>query len=204
MEKHRFLPIFTLLLTFCVSPLLTAQSIYDQPKQRKTTLADDDQDGVINVRDRCPNTPKSDTQINNYGCPIVDSGPNTAINLKIVFEPGMYQLKPEFYYSELKHLAKILQQRPSTRVIIEGHTDNVGDANYNQTLSQKRAQAVVQALIDGFDIEPRRVSAIGYGETDPLLPNTSPANREINRRVIARIYNSEPVKTQRWSIYSVD
>ena len=70
-----------------------------------------------------------------------------------------------------------------SHVIIEGHTDNVGDANYNLALSEKRANAVMNYLITNFAINQNRISAVGYGETRGITENDTPENRQKNRRV---------------------
>ena len=71
---------------------------------------------------------------------------------------------------------------------MQGHSDNQGTAAYNLRLSQNRAQAVVDALIK-LGVEPSRLEAKGYGDTKPLLPNTTEANKARNRRVQLIIRN---------------
>jgi OOP family OmpA-OmpF porin len=72
---------------------------------------------------------------------------------------------------------------PKTTAVIEGHTDNVGSAEYNQKLSQARANSVRQYLIDNFGIKASRLSAIGYGLTKPIASNDTEEGRQKNRRV---------------------
>lgn len=91
------------------------------------------------------------------------------------------------FYPEIEKLAQYLKENPSSTVVIEGHTDNTGAASYNQTLSEKRAQAVASVLINIFDVEQDRVDAIGYGQSEPLFDNDSAENRMANRRVDAVI-----------------
>jgi OOP family OmpA-OmpF porin len=80
-----------------------------------------------------------------------------------------------------------MQQYPATSALIEGHTDNVGGDQYNLQLSQQRADSVRQYLIDNFSIAPDRLSAKGFGESRPIASNSTPADREKNRRVVAVI-----------------
>jgi len=80
------------------------------------------------------------------------------------------------------HIANILQDHTSISVEIGGHTDSDGDANYNQTLSQKRVDTVKQKLID-LGINANRLMAVGYGESNPLVSNDTKENKRLNRRV---------------------
>ncbi len=75
-----------------------------------------------------------------------------------------------------------LQSNPDSRVLIEGHTDRVGSESLNQKLSEKRAMAVVTALRE-HGISADRMTAVGYGETQPIADNSTPEGRSENRRV---------------------
>ncbi len=86
----------------------------------------------------------------------------------------------------LVKIATILKEHSNVTIEIGGHTDNVGSANYNLKLSQKRVDNVKSVLIKQ-GIEQNRITSIGYGETRPLVPNESKANREKNRRVEFKI-----------------
>ncbi len=84
--------------------------------------------------------------------------------------------------SDLFALASNLNQYPNTRVNVVGHTDNVGDAGYNQGLSERRARAVANTLINA-GVSSGRITAFGRGETSPVADNLTPAGRQANRRV---------------------
>jgi outer membrane protein OmpA-like peptidoglycan-associated protein len=84
--------------------------------------------------------------------------------------------------NDLRAVAASLNNYPNTRVNVIGHTDNTGEAGYNQQLSQQRAQAVASVLI-GSGVAPARINAIGSGEDDPIASNLTPAGRQQNRRV---------------------
>jgi outer membrane protein OmpA-like peptidoglycan-associated protein len=75
-----------------------------------------------------------------------------------------------------------IRQDSSHLVYVEGHTDNTGEVTYNQRLSERRAQAVKEALI-AKGITPNRLVAKGYGETHPIAGNTTKKGRQQNRRV---------------------
>ena len=100
----------------------------------------------------------------------------------INFEFGKGVVKPESY-PVLDSAAGILSNYPEVEVEIQGHTDNVGSEEANQALSQKRAEAVRQYLIDVHMIEPVRLIAYGFGEAKPVADNSTEEGRAQNRRV---------------------
>ncbi|MEO0086143.1 MAG: OmpA family protein, partial [candidate division WOR-3 bacterium] len=79
--------------------------------------------------------------------------------------------------------AKILTDNPTIRVEIQGHTDNIGSDAYNQRLSEERAMSVVNQLVQNSGIAAGRLTAIGYGESQPVADNSTEAGRALNRRV---------------------
>jgi outer membrane protein OmpA-like peptidoglycan-associated protein len=89
-------------------------------------------------------------------------------------------------YDELNRVAGVLKQYPQTTVQIAGHTDSSGAEDYNQKLSQRRAEAIKSALV-GAGVDPARLVTIGYGESKPVAPNSTEAGRQQNRRVELRI-----------------
>jgi len=81
-------------------------------------------------------------------------------------------------YAELDRVAKILNSYPQTRIRVEGHTDAAGTEAYNQTLSERRAETVQNALVQR-GVDPLRVEAVGYGESQPISSNSA-TNRRVN------------------------
>ncbi len=71
--------------------------------------------------------------------------------------------------------------------MVEGHTDSVGSDAYNQTLSERRANAVRDVLVNQYGVGGERVNAVGYGETRPVADNASAEGRAVNRRVEAEV-----------------
>ena len=100
----------------------------------------------------------------------------------ILFETGKSDLKPESR-PVLKEIASTLKEHDDLKVLIEGHTDNVGNAASNLTLSEARAAAVKDALVTDFGIEEDRITTQGFGDSKPAQPNTTPEGRAQNRRV---------------------
>lgn len=82
----------------------------------------------------------------------------------------------------LDKLVKIFNEYPETNILVEGHTDDVGEATYNENLSERRAEAVVNYL-KAAGIASSRFTIKWYGETQPKVENNSDANRALNRRV---------------------
>ncbi|OPY74178.1 MAG: putative lipoprotein YiaD precursor [Syntrophorhabdus sp. PtaU1.Bin002] len=89
-------------------------------------------------------------------------------------------------YDELERVSRVLQQYPETTIRIGGHTDSTGSESYNQGLSERRANAVKNALV-GMGVNPARLTTIGYGESKPIASNNTEAGRQQNRRVEIRI-----------------
>jgi OOP family OmpA-OmpF porin len=97
------------------------------------------------------------------------------------FDFNKWDLRPDAKETLSRDLA-ILKENPQIKVEIQGHTCDLGDAKYNQMLSEKRAQSVMNYLVEN-GIDPARLTAKGYGEERPRFPNDSEENRARNRRV---------------------
>lgn len=103
----------------------------------------------------------------------------------IFFDTGKWDIKPESM-PEIRRLADVLRENNSIEIELAGHTDDVGNDAANLTLSQNRVNAVMNSLIE-LGIKSNRLTAKGYGETTPSVPNTSEENRQKNRRVEFRV-----------------
>ena len=142
---------------------------------------DTDGDGVSDADDRCPQVKGT---IANKGCAEIAREDIVRINViasKIYFETNSDKLKL-ISNSQLDDLAQILKRYDGVSLTIEGHTDSDGDDAYNQNLSQKRTDSVKNYLISK-GVSESRLTAIGYGETRPVAPNTNAAGKAKNRRV---------------------
>jgi outer membrane protein OmpA-like peptidoglycan-associated protein/Tol biopolymer transport system component len=115
---------------------------------------------------------------------------NVAVGSKIIlrnifFDFGKYTLRPEST-NELQRLIKLLNDVPSMRIEISGHTDNRGSAELNQKLSENRAKAVVEYLVAN-GINASRLEYKGYGKDQPVATNDTDAGRQENRRTEFKI-----------------
>lgn len=142
---------------------------------------DSDKDGVFDDVDLCRNIPGVPE---NYGCPAIEEKVQQLFQKAlqgIRFETGKAIIKPESF-PILDAIVKVMAEHPDYKLIIGGHTDNVGDDDMNYTLSKDRAAAVSNYLITK-GVSPMRVSSDGFGETKPVDTNESENGRTRNRRV---------------------
>ena len=100
----------------------------------------------------------------------------------ILFATGKADLRPESR-PVLKEIAATMKQHGDLKILIEGHTDNVGSAAGNLALSDARAAAVKAALVSEYGVDAGRITTKGFGDTKPSVPNTTAAGRAQNRRV---------------------
>lgn len=108
------------------------------------------------------------------------------ITLSVQFDTAKAVVK-EKYYDDIKRVADFMKEYPETSASIEGYTDDIGAKEYNQKLSEARANSVRQYLIDKFGIDGSRLTARGYGEDNPIASNATVEGRRQNRRVEAVI-----------------
>ncbi|MDX2322032.1 MAG: OmpA family protein [Moritella sp.] len=164
-------------------------------------LSDDDADGVITYREQCLNSVLG-SQVNNVGC-----GGDTvnkvrqALNVNFGNNSAVISAR---YFADIEALSDFMQRYPDLDVVIEGHSSRQGSAELNMDLSQRRAQAVMDLLINKFGITTSRVSAIGYGFERLLDEGNSKSAHKRNRRIVAELSGDNLVKDMKWTIYSVD
>lgn len=104
------------------------------------------------------------------------------ITYGILFDTGSDRLKPESA-AVIQSIAKGLEANAGLKLLIEGHTDSVGQAAANLDLSKRRAEAVKNVLVSQFKIDAARLTTAGLGATKPIGPNDTPQGRANNRRV---------------------
>ena len=114
---------------------------------------------------------------------ITNTGDSLIVTLPqdILFATNSFAVRPDLQ-RDLRAVAGNLQAYPDSTIQIIGHTDNTGDAAFNQTLSVDRANAVADVLLEA-GIPVARISTVGRGETEPVASNLTPEGRAQNRRV---------------------
>lgn len=135
---------------------------------------DSDGDGVADYRDQCPGTPAG-AEVDADGCIAELTIPN------IYFDFDQATLKPQFK-ELLEGVYRDYRQVDIERMIITGHTDSVGPEAYNQGLSERRAAAVAEYLVE-LGVPSDKILARGKGESEPVAENDTKAGRAANRRV---------------------
>jgi len=148
---------------------------------------DADHDGVIDSEDQCPNVAGT---AENHGCPeirkeVIEKVEKAARS--VYFETGKSALK-KVSYKSLNTIAQVMKDDPSLYVDIGGHTDNVGSDDRNMTLSDARANVCRDYLISQ-GISADRITAKGYGETQPIADNKTATGRAQNRRTEFKLSN---------------
>ena len=140
---------------------------------------DDDGDGVPNSRDKCPNT-RPGAKVDSNGCEIIES---ITIDLEVEeFDFDSATLKPEMEAALDDVAARVAASKGDEALSIVGHTDSTGPEAYNQGLSERRAQSVVDYLA-AQGVDPTRMTPSGMGESDPIADNGTREGRARNRRV---------------------
>jgi OOP family OmpA-OmpF porin len=167
--------------------------------------ADSDGDGVADELDQCPGTPAG-VKVNDVGCPLPackTPEPGQPVTLEGCAAGDVIVLRGvnfEFDKSRLTANARgildgvgdSLIKAPDIKVELGGHTDGKGTDEYNQRLSERRAESVRQYLV-GKGVEPTRMTAVGYGESRPVADNETEEGRELNRRVELKVTEGSAV-----------
>ena len=146
---------------------------------------DNDSDGLPDKRDDCPDEPETYNQYEDKdGCPDeipVEVERFTGVIRGVTFETNKTIIRPTSQGTLLDAL-QVLEDYPEVELEVQGHTDDVGNDEFNLELSQGRSEAVVAWFVD-HGIDRGRFRAVGYGETVPIAENNSDAGRAENRRV---------------------
>ena len=174
-------------------------------------IIDQDEDGVPDSKDKCPDTPV-EAKVDSTGCPLDTDGdgiadyldkcptvpgvksnngcPEVKASVKQIFKKALNGIQFESGKAKIKsssngilnQIVKIMKENPTYKLSIAGHTDNTGDPTKNMKLSQDRADAVKTYLVSK-GVDESRLQTAGYGDTKPIASNAKPAGRALNRRV---------------------
>ncbi|WP_425509206.1 OmpA family protein [Vibrio ziniensis] len=161
-------------------------------------LEDNDNDGVINARDLCPDTP-SFSDIDNDGCGTFVKTSKLQY-LHILFANDSNNIPPVFI-SQIRQMAEFLKTYPSTSIEIKGYASKVGNQNHNLKLSQRRSEAVEAQLLR-YGIESNRVRIVGFGDTELASVEDSETAHAINRRVTASVIGYKSAIVKEWNVFT--
>jgi len=149
---------------------------------------DSDKDGVCDGLDKCPDTPAG-VKVDKDGCPLPEIVEKGRTTLQVLFDFDKSTIKGN-YSQDIDALADVMKKYGDLNVTIEGHTDNLNRSkkpDYNKKLSQRRADAVKQYLVEKSGIDAKRLTAIGFGAEKPIASNETEEGRQKNRRVEAAV-----------------
>ena len=141
----------------------------------RPVVLDKDNDKVVDADDQCPLTPPANP-VDEKGCALFRGNIDA-----VEFDPGSHTLNAGSRES-LAKLVTLINQHPDVVLQLGGHTDNLGSARENLALSKRRVMSVVKYLVaNGVDGE--RLKPFGFGESRPIVSNTTAAGRAQNRRI---------------------
>ncbi|MCG2634468.1 MAG: OmpA family protein [Gammaproteobacteria bacterium] len=176
--------LFTVGLNIPFGPAPVAPPAEEAPPVQFVEV-DFDNDGVEDSIDKCPNTPPG-TTVDEFGCPLHVAPAPVAVKEVIILEGVNFEFDSAKLTPEAKEILKndtnALLNSTDDKAILDGHTDSIGPAAYNQGLSERRAASVKAYLVEG-GIDPERLTTEGHGESKPIADNTTKEGRAKNRRV---------------------
>ena len=157
-------------------------------------IKDSDMDGVSDANDQCADTPRDD-KVDAQGCTIFDEE-EVSMTLRVLFDRESAVVKQP-NDPEIQALADFMKRFGNISATIEGHTSAPGSEEYNMKLSQERADAFKEVMVDRYGIDASRLDTKGYGETQLLdTDNDAEANR-VNRRISVSIREIVKVPEER-------
>ncbi len=170
--RSNYLKLFVVVCA--IMQLFIAQPAVLAAESTDPQVLDSDGDGVTDDIDQCPNTPRGVLVDLRNGC--------WAYSLSgAQFDSDSYKIESKAH-PMLNEVVEGMKRYPEFKVEIQGHTDSVGSAAYNMKLSENRAKAVMKYLVEK-GIDPKRLSAKGFGAKEPIANNDTPEGQAQNRRV---------------------
>lgn len=158
------------------------------PVEAQPVAKDSDGDGVIDQNDRCLNTPAG-VSVNSEGC-VLTRSKQVSFDLSLRFAHDS-DVVEAYDSNEMQRVAAYLSEHGGAKAVVEGHTDNTGNADYNKTLSERRAMAVEKLLVQKYGVSAGRLDSSGFGEERPIADNNTLEGRHANRRVVVKVTNTE-------------
>jgi OmpA-OmpF porin, OOP family len=155
-------------------------AVFGVARYQGCPVPDTDSDGTNDEDDKCVTIPGP---ADNLGCPVITEEVKKKVNTaakNILFVTGSAKLQASSNKG-LNDVVQIMKDNPAMSLSIDGHTDNVGNDELNQKLSDNRAAAVKSYLVSK-GIDASRITSAGHGETMPIADNKTAAGRQQNRR----------------------
>lgn len=155
-------------------------TVFGVARYQGCPIPDTDGDGVNDEEDKCVTIPGV---VENFGCPVISEEVKKKVNTaakNILFISGSAKLQTSSYKG-LNDVVQIMKANPAMSLVIDGHTDNVGSDEMNQTLSDNRAASVKNYLVNK-GVDENRITSSGHGETMPIADNKTASGRQQNRR----------------------
>lgn len=159
---------------------------------------DQDSDGVINERDLCPDTPHF-AEIDNDGCGSLVETEDSYV-IRILFNNDSDTIN-SIYDQQIKGMVNFLKQYSNTEIEIQGYASNVGNHQYNMTLSTRRAKQVRNKIIS-FGIKESRIRIVGFGDTQLSSKGIDEISHALNRKVTATVVGYKGEVKEEWSIFT--
>ncbi len=200
MNKHLIPLSLIVLIPLSVAHAEDEYEYMDTPVANQISdLTDEDKDGVVNARDICPGTPIG-AMVDNDGCgaAIVEEEQR---QLRILFANDSYEINPIFS-DQIQTMAEFLDKYQSASIQIQGYASKVGDPAYNLELSKKRAHAVEDELLS-YEVDPKRVTIVGYGESRLESEGDDETSHALNRRVTATVVGLKEEVVDEWTIFTI-
>ncbi len=180
------------------SPAPVVQKQEPEPVKEVAVVAivpkDSDKDGILDGDDQCANTPMTDA-VDGQGCTLYEAK-ETSVRLLVRFPHDSSNVNQQFL-DDISKVAAFMKQNDDTTVVLEGHTSVVGEAKYNQWLSERRAESVAKVLRERHSIQKERITTVGMGEERPMNTAMTDEAHKQNRRVEADIKTIKRVKVLR-------
>ncbi|NOJ03754.1 OmpA family protein [Vibrio splendidus] len=159
---------------------------------------DQDSDGVINERDLCPDTPQF-AEIDNDGCGSLVETEDSYV-IRILFNNDSDTIN-SIYDQQIKGMVNFLKQYSNTAIEIQGYASNVGNHQYNMTLSTRRAKQVRNKIIN-LGITESRIRIVGFGDTQLSSIGIDEISHALNRKVTATVVGHKGEVKEEWNIFT--
>jgi outer membrane protein OmpA-like peptidoglycan-associated protein len=196
----KFYLVITALLFITTSTLASDEYEYiaTPVSNQVADITDNDHDGVINARDKCPNT-LTDAKIDSKGCSLEVMLEEKFI-LLVLFGNNSTNINPIFI-PEIKQMALFIKRYPDLSVELRGYASMLGDQSHNKKLSIQRSEAVKRLLIQ-YGAAPTRITLNGLGRSELQKSGNTQQTQALNRRVTASIVGINRDIVKNWTIYT--